>query len=774
MGQQGGVSGDCFVKVAYEEPYVDSAGVYNLGRVRILPLNAAHCLDQDTEILTRRGWLSMDEVRPGDQALAVDPDSDDLVWTDVRDVVKRKLEPGEKAYRWSSERFHAVSTSGHRWLYEGGRGKRAVRTTEELHGLRSGGGGRMVVAGGTPIHFPTEAKYSDEFVELIGWVVTEGAFEKESAGFVIHQNAERNPEFAARIDRLHKHYEQTYKHVREDGGTGWRFAARIGHEVKAVLGVNKAPLPEFLTRLTFAQATLLYNTLMDGDGDTRRARGEFLWQSNREVLDAFQMLAMMLGKRSKQYFGDRKRSYDDQIVLSGSVTVYQNRTHNLADLDREEIDYDGYVWCPVTDATTWVARSRGTVFHTGNCFPEFHPHDRSRLLRMKVKYRFWGTSLEGTRQVFTYTEIMTDDVIEEYLNDELIDSRPNIIGKVPVVHIPNLPVSGSPWGLPDCQDIIGLNRQYNEVATSVADIINYHAEPVTVITGAKASQLERGAKKIWAGLPKDARVENLEGGYQGLQAGLQYMEMMKRTMHEMVGVPETALGQVQAISNTSGVALSIQYQPLMNRWEQKRIQYGRGIQRINELAIRTLAIKEPEMLQWTEGVNSPLEDDHLPILDPTSPLTYFTEVEFPPPLPLDKLVLLNEIQQKFLLGLESREGALRLLGEEFPDEKLIEIRDELIADALSDGALGLVKTQVQNIIVGMTGMMTGPDGSPVPAPPPTPVDVTGDMVPDMMTGPGMPPPTPEAAMAEQAIRERLVTLAYGTKIPQQSVVKPDA
>jgi hypothetical protein len=28
-------------------------------------------------------------------------------------------------------------------------------------------------------------------------------------------------------------------------------------------------------------------------------------------------------------------------------------------------------------------------------------------------------------------------------------------------------------------------------------------------------------------------------------------------MHEMTGVPETALGQMQPISNTSGVALSI-------------------------------------------------------------------------------------------------------------------------------------------------------------------------------------------------------------------------
>ena len=421
-----------------------------------------------------------------------------------------------------------------------------------------------------------------------------------------------------------------------------------------------------------------------------------------------------------------------------------------------------------------AGRVRILPLNAAHCFPEWHPHDRTRLLRMKIKYRFWGTSLEGTRQVFTYTEILTDDVIEEYLNDELIDSRPNPIGIVPVVHIANRPVSGSPWGLPDCQDIISLNRQYNEVATSVADIINYHAEPITIITGAKASQLERGAKKIWAGLPKDARVENLEGGYQGLKQGLEYLEMIKRTMHEMVGIPETALGQSQPISNTSGVALSIQFQPLMNVWEQKTTQYGMGIQRINDIILRTIAVKEPNAFVWNEMVHSPLEEDQLPVLDPRDPITYYTEIVFPPPLPLDKLVLLNEIQAKFQLGLESREGALRLLGEEFPDEKLAEIREELKDDALADGALALIKTQIQSAIAEMTGMMAGPDGMPIPAPPPQPMDVTGDGIPDVMSGIGIPPADPNAQMAEQELRNSLVTKAYGTKLPQRSVARPDA
>ena len=33
-------------------------------------------------------------------------------------------------------------------------------------------------------------------------------------------------------------------------------------------------------------------------------------------------------------------------------------------------------------------------------FPEFHPHDRSRLIRF-VEVRFWGTAIDGTRQVMT-------------------------------------------------------------------------------------------------------------------------------------------------------------------------------------------------------------------------------------------------------------------------------------------------------------------------------------------------------------------------------------
>jgi hypothetical protein len=422
-------------------------------------------------------------------------------------------------------------------------------------------------------------------------------------------------------------------------------------------------------------------------------------------------------------------------------------------------------------------RVRILPLNSAFAFPEFHPHDRTRLLRFKQKYRFWGTSLEGTRQVFTYTEILTDDVIEEYVNDELIDSRPNPLGLIPVVHIPNIPVSGSPWGLADAHDIIAINRAYNEISTDVADIINYHASPVTVIVGAKASNLEKGAKKVWGGLPKDAQVFNLEGGAQGIDGALRYLEMLKRSMHELMNIPETALGQVQPISNTSGVALSIQYQPLMNRYSQKIAQYGSGLEKINELIILNLALKEPESMLYNPETDGPIKEGQLTRLDPNDPITYQSFAQFPQPLPLDKLVLLNELQQKMTMGLESKEGALRALGEEFPEEKLQEIRTELIEDAQADGALNLVKIQIQKEIMDMTGMMAGPDGTAMPMQPMMLGD--GDVMGDGILGPQTPENAEDPAntqsqaiekQGEAKIRETLVTEAYGTRVPQRKSV----
>jgi hypothetical protein len=249
-------------------------------------------------------------------------------------------------------------------------------------------------------------------------------------------------------------------------------------------------------------------------------------------------------------------------------------------------------------------------------------------------------------------------------------------------------------------------------------------------------------------------------------------------MHELMNIPENALGQSMPVSNTSGVALSILFQPLMNRWTQKKSQYGSGLERINELILLNLAVKEPETFTYDPAQDGPIKEGQLPQLDPNDAITYQSYAHFPPPLPLDKLVLLNELSQKMSMGLESKEGALRALGEEFPDEKLEEIRSELIEDAESEGALNLVRAQISKQLMDLTGMMVGPDGTATPMDPMQLGD--GDILGDGQLGPAGTEDPASADMAaeqnmaaEQDIRNTLVTKAYGTTLPQRAVVDKD-
>ncbi len=415
----------------------------------------------------------------------------------------------------------------------------------------------------------------------------------------------------------------------------------------------------------------------------------------------------------------------------------------------------------VDRARNWHAgRVRVLPLNAAHCFPEWHPHDRERLVRFRLRYKFWATTNDGTRKVFTYQEIITEDLIEEWVDDQLINRRKNPLGVIPIVHIPNVSVSGSPWGLSDIEDIIPLNQQYNELAVAICDIINYHSAPVTVITGARVNNLEKGARKIWGGLPPDAKVFNLENGVD-LQWPLQWMETLKRAMHEMMGVPESSLGQAQPISNTSGVALALQMFPMMQRYNAKKRQYTQGLRRINELILRTLFLFEPETLKYDPDTDGIIQDGQPLVIDPRDPLVYQTACEWPPPLPVDNLIKLNEIQLRMGLGLESKRGALKDMGEEFADEKLQELFEEQVRDAKEQGALDLITAQIASAILQMTGMSPTGDGAPAPLTGTTNSDTAGNTPPTAIGQPAV------MAGAEEALMTELVTQAYGAKTPER-------
>lgn len=297
-------------------------------------------------------------------------------------------------------------------------------------------------------------------------------------------------------------------------------------------------------------------------------------------------------------------------------------------------------------------------------FPEFDPHDRDRLTRVTIMYSYekivrTGILGRSTKKQVLYKQIWTDDECV-VIDDGKEEKFPNKYGIIPFVLIKNLTIAGRNEGFSDLDDIIPLNVELNLKESNVSEIIDYHAAPITIVYGAKVGNLEKGANKMWGGLAKDARVENLE--LKGdLGASQSHIANLKLQMCEVGGVPETVLGGAQAISNTSGVALQYINLPLIEKTRVKRMNTENGLEEVNKLVL---------LVSLLEGLI-------IKPADVTNRDFYYNECSIPDTLPKDMLLELQQIQQEMKMGIESRKNAAKRVGKENIDTLLTEIDADL-------------------------------------------------------------------------------------------------
>lgn len=222
------------------------------------------------------------------------------------------------------------------------------------------------------------------------------------------------------------------------------------------------------------------------------------------------------------------------------------------------------------------------VLQSHKCFPVY---DRGML----IGFLYYGDDSAVVDENFgfaTYKQVyegfylqpgrktvISSDAVGSVIRYDILD--------IPVVHVPNMKTVVSPYGISDMLNTSELNKKYNELLTEVQDIIEYHASPVTILTGASASQLIKQANRLWS-VPKDAKVSNLEL-QTDLSATVKHLENIMKAMNEMGNLPTN---EPSAISNTSATALAITFMPLYEIMEYKRILYGIGIMKLTTQTIK--------------------------------------------------------------------------------------------------------------------------------------------------------------------------------------------
>ncbi|MEE9202810.1 MAG: phage portal protein [Dehalococcoidia bacterium] len=292
--------------------------------------------------------------------------------------------------------------------------------------------------------------------------------------------------------------------------------------------------------------------------------------------------------------------------------------------------------------------------------------DMGRVWRVASRYRLsaeeaadlYGVKLgsgrtgHGRREV-TVVEVWTARSFELWVDNGLVEQRPNPYGFIPFVIFPNLREPKQFWGVSDLSAIREPAQELNRAFSQLSMILELSGNPIAVVENVEDARdiaVQPGA--VWE-LPEKAKaylLDLLQGG--GVRLHTDYIDHLYRALHDLAEAPRTAFGDNR--QGLSGVALEMELHPLLQKVHRKRLIRSGVYRRRGELILRLLEQRTGESL-----------------------LPCYLRVVWGPVLPQDRGRLVREEQVLVASGLHSRRRAMSQLGVEDPEAEMEQwLRDE--------------------------------------------------------------------------------------------------
>mgnify|MGYP005849423281 CR=1 FL=1 len=360
-----------------------------LGRIRHLPTirswdravrskaerQAINCVTEDTEILTPQGWKTVNDLKVGDAAFSVDPDTG-MMWATPVLEIHRGTYTG-RAWHIEHNAVSALCTPHHRWLVDTD-GKPQVKFAQDL--TMSGHDKLWVASEGMPPKTTTE--WTDDEITLMGWVLTDGHYKRQHCpktgkewglGRVgVTQTKPQNiGELDALFTRLGKHSRQ----VRKSGQHVWEITTPATRRMREMMP-DKTLTARVLMSMSSEQHALLLAAMLRGGGswDAQANRYRKFTAGTQAQADAFMMLCALLGlpcravERDYSSYTPKAYASMGNVPKAGKCWVVELPKSKRAQpqYKSEWVDWSGDVWCPSLMFGTWVAKRNGKVFVTGN------------------------------------------------------------------------------------------------------------------------------------------------------------------------------------------------------------------------------------------------------------------------------------------------------------------------------------------------------------------------------------------------------------------------
>jgi len=276
------------------------------------------------------------------------------------------------------------------------------------------------------------------------------------------------------------------------------------------------------------------------------------------------------------------------------------------------------------------------VLHTAT--PEHHADHASwwdRLSRWLVPLDHLPPSGVAHR-----TAVWTDSDVRIYSGPvhqrQLLTHTSHRFGRIPLVHIQNLPQPFSYAGLSEVEPLIPLQDELNTRLSDRANRVTFQAFKMYLGKGIDDfAEKPVGPGQMWATDNPDAEIQ-VFGGDADSPSEIAHINEVREAMDKTSSVTAVAAGLLRnkVGSLTSENALRIVMMGLLAKTDRKRVTYGRGIEELCALVLHAA---------------------HISGQFKTSPDERRVRIEWPNPLPQSDSERLSQALQKQQLGVPEKQ-----------------------------------------------------------------------------------------------------------------------
>jgi len=312
------------------------------------------CLPLDTEILTKNGWKTHEQLVVGEPVAAYDwANTRTIVWSPLLKKVYKEDQP---LVTMRNKSFSFECTPDHAWIVKRSQRGRMIKDTYARQNLDTISRFKTSLVGAAPCYEEGEIDCSNGEAAVLGWVITDGHLQ-DGAAYIYQKK------YTASVERDLKDsgLKWTEHKARPNETRVWRIAAESWSKFCERIGFTaKEDLSRIVTRLSPEAQNQMARAMLEAEGTKNSTKRILLFQQKRgPVMDAFQILMTLRGYRLGV-----ERKHESQFGESNRLPILRNR--NLIVPSITAVDGLHRVWCPSVKEGAVLARQRGQIIITGN------------------------------------------------------------------------------------------------------------------------------------------------------------------------------------------------------------------------------------------------------------------------------------------------------------------------------------------------------------------------------------------------------------------------